>query len=535
MSITSELFPEFDEVLADMGLDAEKIRKEKCILSGRTISEYVLYRKGILKSFSPNEITLYENMYSGNYHPSFQSKNEFEEQRYEEFELCFEKNLIPSPNDLYSYYPRWFVEDNTILNLERIYYFNGSFFYREDFQLLLETKIIKTVFYYKDYIWNCNELDFSVWDRIYSVLKTYETLPKELYLNPEIELKRIIVFAWGYSSVDFSYAPEIYAYFLKYESLLQKYFEIKKSGTILELKPLKTRNELAYFQIPKDEKINFYGVYFDYLYGNASKLDRLNFQSIYRIAPEIFSIYVDCPCCVVNTFALKDKQLSNSTKQLSYNEIRNLKELILDHGFGGTFEDVSMENILRIHRIIKKLENEFGTEVWRFVYEDSKFSLLRSTIRKKFDAYQEELRQINSNIEEPKNPRERSDFEKPRIAKDRSYIEELRKVRDISDFQNEVKKEMLTIKELFTANELQKEGKKMKHSLGGYYRNVWNQTSRIFHLSHGQDVSTLELAKSYNGTWRIVQNRGKRNSEAVEILKDLANRFVEYLKEKEDV
>lgn len=89
----------------------------------------------------------------------------------------------------------------------------------------------------------------------------------------------------------------------------------------------------------------------------------------------------------------------------------------------------------------------------------------------------------------------------------------------------------IQIRELNTALELETEGFKMSHCVGGYSSYVQNGRSRIFSLSlktlEGFEFSTLEIqsSSSYNSyswgasevntkndKWRFVQNRGVRNS-----------------------
>ncbi|MCB1143819.1 MAG: PcfJ domain-containing protein [Leptospiraceae bacterium] len=520
MTINCEYIPEFEKVLANVGINAERIRKEQSILIGRTVYEYFLFQKGILKSFTPGELTLKKTdhlpseklyqVFQDEYQDRFEEEDEDEDWYYcpdwvqehaksdlemEEFEFCFEKNLNSRSYYFSDVDALDFVVQNSKLNLDRICYFNGRFVYGPEFKDLLETRIVKTVFRYEDIDNRKKYFEFSAENHIYSVLKTYETLPKELYLNPEIELKRILLFTHEDTSFYLPNEPKVYMILLKYRSILQKYFEIKKSGPILKLKPLKSSNEVSYFPIARDESKDFHKIYFHFLYGNAGKIEKLNFQSIYKLAPELLRREI-----------LTEKQLSNQPKQLSHKEIRNLQEISYQHDLGYVLSNYSLKDILRIYRILKKLEINFGREVWKFAIENHKLCLSKSILLRKYWMYHNQTSKIHS------------------------FYEKLRKSRDISDFQEKFKNNSLEIIELFTPKELQEEGKRMKHCVGAYYQEVLDQTSRIFHLSYKKQSSTLELVRGNLGDWRIEQNKGKCNSEPVEILKELADRFVEYLK-----
>jgi hypothetical protein len=516
MCYQCQLFPEFDKVLTDIGLDAEVIRKEKRILSGRTISEYVLYRKGILDDFTKDEINI-----SGSriypYHFDYPYM-------YEEYELVFEKQILETRGTSRYTYKDIYERDN-IFNFEEIYYVEGKFHYYSRFERFLQTRTIELDLhfdrsYYSGYD---KELTTPIY-QIFRLLEVHETLPKRLYLNLEIEFKRILAFTDKnlFPSIDNFVSKESIALFLKYESILKKYFHLSVGRQTIQIEPLKEIHEFSFITLNKKENTRFHYVYFDFLFGNATKIQKLNFQSIYQIEPEMVYQSIECPCCEENLYALKTEALKECNRQLKKSEIHQWKEILLDHYF---FEHLKNRNplySLRVYQIIQKLEKEFGIEVWEFVKTKAEhFRWQREYTNK--NEYKLYLSKANI----------RNHFQKmeEEFTNNRLMLNQYQNERDLTEFQTLVQQDGFTINELFTPLELKREGVQMGHCVGGYFQSVLEGRSRIFHLTYQRKHSTLELVwNHFTKSWEIGQNQTKFNGTPVPELEFLANRLLEYLR-----
>ena len=400
-----EQFPEFGRVLTDMGLDAESLRKHRCILSGQTISEYYLAQKGILKEFRRSLISVtgyedFEELENGTIDLySRHSIEKVENKKYlEELDILKKKG-----------YDKKVLFHSIIspINLYNIVYFEGQFIYNSEFLDLVSTRQLR-----------CKNPNLDTAIQMFQLSKN---LPKGLYINLEKELLRVVYqtekIKDKIESKEYSVGEDLESYLE-----LSKYFGIELSKKKIKIRNsfyLKKEKHPGFSVVKKSKKTrNFlpiHPLYFDLEFGDVSKICNHN----YTLLRESNLIQ-----CIHPSFFYSLK------KQISLEE-KSLLEFYYATPYFQNKQNLSFQRTVILAKELKKRNAEYGKRI-NLVCEQ-----IKSVKRAKIEEF------LNERIKfyNPENPIYRF-------------------LKSLSD--------EYSITELNTKEELIREGIFMKHCIGNY-------------------------------------------------------------------
>ena len=112
------------------------------------------------------------------------------------------------------------------------------------------------------------------------------------------------------------------------------------------------------------------------------------------------------------------------------------------------------------------------------------------------------------------------------------YLEEREKLKEplVDPLNIDSFEELNSITELTSIYELEEEGYRMHHCIGGYGKNI-TEFSRIFHLEKNGDISTLLIVYKDN-SWRRKEHRSVANVNPSYNLNSLAKKFINFLNKR---